>query len=758
MSSNRTEHQSGDELRQARKLSLEPARPPAQVPGYKLQQFIGSGAYGEVWSGTDQKTGRRVAIKFYTRRSRNDVELLAREVEKLVVLSADRYVVQLLDVGWDADPPFYVMEYLEHGSLEDRLKSGRPLPVPDAVDLFQEVATGMMHLHGKGILHCDLKPGNVLLDQDGKPRVADFGQSRLSTDETPALGTLFYMAPEQADVTAIPDAKWDVYGLGALLYSMIVGKPPYYSSELAKEIETTDEISDRLSKYRSRLNRAKLPTDHRNTPGVDRALADIIDRCIAANPKERFGSIQSVLLALRSRELSQARKPLMLLGIIAPLLLMATVSLFGIFAFNEAISKTRESLSLKAEDSNFFAARLAARSAAEQIDEYFRVVTQLVKDEKFTTPFDQVIANPELAQMRLALADPAKNFDQETGEDPLAELRGQFAAHPERIKLQPELERRLFDPDKEFPPSASWFVCDRYGNQIASAFRKENRTLGNNYSFRTYFTGLSSDLGVNDRLLASLRPERLEERQVIQSTHLSAVFRSQQTLHWKLAISAPIVRNGVTEGVVAVTVDLGEFVDFEGGKDQYAILVDGREGENTGAVLEHPVFKEYQKLYENGSLSEELATTTVDLDLAVSQSPFYDPISKSKFGKQLGYGEASIVSIVNVHRSERKRASDQDQETDGRDAMTRFGVPTNLYIVAVQNNDKVLSDVNALGAKLRWLALMAILALILVGASIAFIVNRMLRESREKLSRGFSPTRDTSPIHEMETIHDGRAH
>ena len=96
-----------------------------------------------------------------------------------------------------------------------------------ATSLFKEIATGMMHLHRKGVFHCDLKPGNVLLDQDGHPRVADFGQSRLSTDDTPALGTLFYMAPEQADMTAVPDASWDVYSLGCLLFSMLTGKPPY---------------------------------------------------------------------------------------------------------------------------------------------------------------------------------------------------------------------------------------------------------------------------------------------------------------------------------------------------------------------------------------------------------------------------------------------------------------------------------------------------------------------------------------------------
>ena len=121
-----------------------------------------------------------MAIKFYAHRGGLDWSLLAREVEKLAFLFADRYVVQLLGVGWDADPPYYIMEYLERGSLADRIAAG-PLPVDEAVALFREVATGLVHAHGKGVLHCDLKPANVLLDQDGRPRLADFGQSRLST-------------------------------------------------------------------------------------------------------------------------------------------------------------------------------------------------------------------------------------------------------------------------------------------------------------------------------------------------------------------------------------------------------------------------------------------------------------------------------------------------------------------------------------------------------------------------------------------------
>src|SRR5690606_34424421 len=184
-------------------------------------------------------------IKFYTHRGGVDWSLLSREVEKLVFLSADRYVVQLLDVGWDAEPPYYVMEYVEQGSLDTWLAENGPMNVREAVELFREVAVGLLHAHGRGVLHCDLKPANVLLDQDRKPRLADFGQSRLTHEQLPSLGTLFYMAPEQADLKAVPDARWDVYALGAMLYCTLTGSPPHRTPESIEEIESARDLPDR---------------------------------------------------------------------------------------------------------------------------------------------------------------------------------------------------------------------------------------------------------------------------------------------------------------------------------------------------------------------------------------------------------------------------------------------------------------------------------------------------------------------------------
>ena len=137
---------------------------------------------------------------------------------QLARLYGDPGIVQLQDLEPDASPPYCILTYAEGGSLADRLKDG-PLPVSEALHIFRDAATALAYVHAKGIIHCDLKPGNVLRDARGKALLADFGQAHLASDLTPALGTFFYMAPEQADLSVtIPDTRWDVYAPGGPLF------------------------------------------------------------------------------------------------------------------------------------------------------------------------------------------------------------------------------------------------------------------------------------------------------------------------------------------------------------------------------------------------------------------------------------------------------------------------------------------------------------------------------------------------------------
>ncbi len=330
------------------------------------------------------------------------------------------------------------------------------------MDLFHDVAVGLVHAHGKGVLHCDLKPANILLDQDGKPRLADFGQSRLSHEQAPALGTLFYMAPEQADLKAVPDARWDVYALGALVYCMLTGSPPHRTPQSIERLEAAGDLGDRLAQYRRMIQSAPPPAAHRQVPGVDRALAEIVDRCLAADPHKRFLNVQSVLAALSARARQQALRPVMILGAILPALLLAVVSLFAWRGFQAAVRDSEQALTRRALKTNRFAATYVARAANNEFERRYEAVEQVASSTPWRQAAAEALRQPELAELLRDLSDPQKSEAQ------LEPLRRRFREHPARKKLQQEFEvlippRMRPAPKGEREEVASWFFCDPRG-------------------------------------------------------------------------------------------------------------------------------------------------------------------------------------------------------------------------------------------------------------------------------------------------------
>jgi hypothetical protein len=548
----RTLTQTEDDQRRARERSLQPTRPPLVVSGYRAERFLGAGAYGQVWVAVDTNTGRRVAIKFYLHRGGLDWTILTHEVERLALLFADRYVVQLIEVGWDSDPPYFVMEYLERGSLADRL-SGGPIDVPEAVELFRDVAIGLVHAQGKGVLHCDLKPANVLLDQDGHPRLADFGQSRLSNEQSPSLGTLFYMAPEQADLKAAPDARWDVYALGALLYAMITGSPPYRSAEALAHIQQAEGLEEQLARYRRWIEESPRPHAHRRVPGVDRALSDILHRCLSVDPHKRYANPQAVIDALHARSARKARRPLLVLGLVGPMVLLMIVSAFAYNLFETSLGESRDALIHRALESDRFAAQFVAENVAREIDERWQTLEHVADDDDFRQAVLAASgAGPDSAATRA---------------------------------LQVRLAR--LDHQLKLADSDSWYVIDREGIQLARSPLAES-TLGVNYAFRDYFHGQGLDLA------RDARPGPLNQ------PHLSIVFTSEATDRRTVSLSVPIFSRDVDEergdvvGVLCHAVDLGHFAelhaDERSGNNQLPVLIDCRNDETgrRGAILEHP--------------------------------------------------------------------------------------------------------------------------------------------------------------------------
>lgn len=620
MSTDPTEAQGTPDRRRSQQMSLKRGHPPTQVPGYEAERCLGVGAYGEVWVAVERNTGRRVAIKFYAHRGGLDWSLLHREVEKLAFLFADRYVVQLLGVGWDAEPPYYIMEYLEQGSLADRLQQG-PLPVDEALATFHDVAVGLLHAHGKGVLHCDLKPANILLDQDSRPRLADFGQSRLSHEQAPALGTLFYMAPEQADLEAVPDARWDVYALGALLYCMLTGSPPYRTGETVDAFERSPDLSDRLARYRRMIEESPPPAGHRQMPGVDRALAEIVERCLAPDPNKRYPNVQAVLHALNLRAARRARRPLVVLGAVGPALLLAIVSWFAWRGFDAAMEESEAALIQRALQSNRLTAQYVARTAAHELERRWNAVRQVAASKTLQQAVAEAFQKPELQKLSMALSDP------DLAEDQREQLRKQFLEQPGRQAFQQTLAS-LVPPNMKAPDHvASWFFCDSRG--VTCARVPESRTVGRNFAWRTFFHG-----GAEDRE-ETWRPE---PGAAPRGKNLSSIFRSQSSTRWIVAVSAPVFDGAAGNkflGVVALTVEVGRLVSLPGRDQQFPVLVDWRPGKNKGVILEHPLFN---KLLARGKLPDRFKNYRVaedDLpDTPERRENYSDPLADDEEGAE----------------------------------------------------------------------------------------------------------------------------
>jgi hypothetical protein len=364
------------------------------VPGYKAIRQLGQGTYGVVWLAQEEATGIRVAVKFLTHKAGEDWRMLQGEVRQLAALHDDPGIVALLDAGLDANPPYYVMRYCEGGSLARRLEGG-PLTVAEALPLFRQVCEALAYIHVKGIRHCDLKPGNILLDARGKPLIADFGQAHLSDDSSPALGTFFYMAPEQADLARqIPDARWDVYALGALLYAMLTGRPPREDSTLHRELKNTTRLSHRLKVYRERIGLAPRPREHRKVRGIDRDLVTLIDRCLELDPNKRPRDAGDVLQRLARRERRRRQRPLLVAAVLAPLALVLLMGglIAAIFVNAERDFKNQDAkYAAQVRDRNTHIAELVATDVRLRIAKRTAALRRLAENREFA---DRVAALP----------------------------------------------------------------------------------------------------------------------------------------------------------------------------------------------------------------------------------------------------------------------------------------------------------------------------------------------------------------------------
>jgi serine/threonine-protein kinase len=278
-----------------------PAVPPAPEPGadrYVIERELGRGTAATVYLARDGKHNRLVALKVLKpeiaaatagKRFKREIGILARLNHP--------HILQLFDSGVltsGKQPPslFYVMPYMRGGTLRDRLKQEVQIPLESALHIAREVADALHYAHGEGVIHRDIRPENILLEQ-GHALVADFGIARvlesvagesLSTSGL-VIGLPGYMSPEQATASRELDRRTDIYSLGCVLYEMLAGQLPF--TGVTRTAVLARQLSD------------PVPPLGTLRPGVPPAIERAVLRALAKRPDDRFGSAAEFAAALQ---------------------------------------------------------------------------------------------------------------------------------------------------------------------------------------------------------------------------------------------------------------------------------------------------------------------------------------------------------------------------------------------------------------------------------------------------------------------------
>jgi eukaryotic-like serine/threonine-protein kinase len=277
--------------------------PALQIPGYQILEKVGQGTMGVVYKARQLSVDRLVAVKVLLPRlagKKAFVERFLREA-RLAARFTSSHAVQVIDVGSAGALPYFVMEYVEGTTVRRELEKGKVYAEPEALKVVFQVAQVLRQAHRRNLIHRDVKPGNIMLTSGGLARLADLGLAREVTDRETAraekglaLGTPYYMAPEQIEAREDVDTRADIYSLGATLYHMVTGRPPFpggtvdeiLDAHLEQELTPPDHLNRSLSPGLSLLVQCMMARDpHRRYQTPDQLIGDL-ERVLAGEPPE----------------------------------------------------------------------------------------------------------------------------------------------------------------------------------------------------------------------------------------------------------------------------------------------------------------------------------------------------------------------------------------------------------------------------------------------------------------------------------------
>ncbi|HSM15928.1 MAG TPA: protein kinase, partial [Gemmatimonadales bacterium] len=267
---------------------------------YTIEREIGSGGMAVVFLADDIRHDRKVALKVFRPELSSALgpERFLREI-RIAAQLQHPHILPLHDSGEASGLLYYVMPYVEGETLQQLLARSGALPLPDAVHILREVIDALASAHGKGVVHRDIKPGNILLS-GGHAFVSDFGIAKAVSEATGrhdlttagvALGTPAYMSPEQATGDPTIDHRADIYAIGTLAYEMLAGTPPFHGT-------TPQQV------LAAHVTQQPEPLAHRRS-GLPRPLADLVMRCLRKDPALRWQSAADILPLLDAAATTQ---------------------------------------------------------------------------------------------------------------------------------------------------------------------------------------------------------------------------------------------------------------------------------------------------------------------------------------------------------------------------------------------------------------------------------------------------------------------
>src|SRR3954470_18533376 len=244
---------------------------------YRMLERIDAGGAGEVWRARDERLGRDVAVKILGADADEAFRERFGDEARRAAAVAHPNVVTVYDEGRSDGESFMVMEYIRGKTLRDVINDRGPLPPHEAARLVAQVAAALDAAHEAGVIHCDVKPANVILDEQGTAKLADFGIARAARGprEHELIGTARYIAPERV-AGEPPTERSDIYSLGLVAYELLAGQPAY------GDMETEDLLRQRLDGPSPSLRSARV--------GVPAGVDAVVRRALARDPADRFST------------------------------------------------------------------------------------------------------------------------------------------------------------------------------------------------------------------------------------------------------------------------------------------------------------------------------------------------------------------------------------------------------------------------------------------------------------------------------------